>query len=107
MRAGIGMSNTEAGFWVTGDPSSPAFTPLPFTNQSMTITGLKVPSGALALVHTHPNAGVAQPSPGDITNSNNSGLPFYVLSSRGLWLHNPGAPSSTMVRPGTTWQKPC
>ncbi len=107
MRAGDGSVNTEAGFWVTGTPGSPSFTPLPFTNQNRTITNLVVPAHALALVHTHPDAGVAQPSPGDVTNSNNSGLPFYVLSSRGLWLHNPGSPKSTMVRPGTSWQKPC
>jgi RHS repeat-associated protein len=107
MRAGDGLANREAGFWVTGTPGSPSFTPLSGTNESMTITNLVVPPNALALVHTHPNAGVAQPSAGDIKNSNKSGLPFYVLSSRGLWLHNPGSPTSTVVRPDTSWQKPC
>jgi hypothetical protein len=107
MRAGDGLDNTEAGFWVTGTPDSPTYTPLQSTNESMTITNLVVPPRALTLVHTHPNTGTAQPSPGDITNSNKSGLPFYVLSSRGLWLHNPGSPTSTMVRPVEAWLKSC
>ena len=107
MRAGDGFSNTESGFWVTGSATSPTYTPLPSTNQPGTITGLTVPSNAIALVHTHPNSSIPQPSPGDINNSNASNLPFYVLSSRGLWLYQPHAKSSTMLRPGTSWQKPC
>ncbi len=107
MRATNGFAKTEAGFWVTGNPNAPSFSPLPFTNQQMTITGLNIPAGALALVHTHPNSGIAPPSPGDVKNSNDHKIPFYVLSSRGLWLHNPGSPTSTMLRPGLTWQKPC
>jgi RHS repeat-associated protein len=107
IRAGIGLKDVEAGFWVTGPASAPAYFPLPFTNQSMTITGLNIPPAALALVHTHPNAGVAEPSPGDVNNSNLSNLPFYVLSSRGLWLHMPKATKSNMLRPGLSWLKPC
>ena len=105
--AGIGLKSVEAGFWVTGSVTSPSFFALPFTGQTRTITDIKVPPNAVALAHTHPNAAIAQPSPGDILNSNKSHLPFYVLSSRGLWLHLPVAASSSVLRPDQTWLKPC
>ncbi len=107
MRAGNGQTAAEAGFWTTGSVQNATFINLPYTNQPLTITGLAVPTGAIALTHTHPNNSVAAPSAGDMFNSNKIGLPFYVLSSQGLYVFNPGAKASVQLRPNTSWQKPC
>jgi RHS repeat-associated protein len=107
MRASNGQTAAEAGFWTKGSVQNPTFINLPYTNQPLTITGLQVPTGAIALTHTHPNNSVAAPSPGDMHNSNASGLPFYVLSSRGMYVFNPGTKASVLLRPNISWQKPC
>ena len=106
-RAGIGSARTEAGFFVLGSVQNPSFKNFPFTNESGTVTGLAVPLGAIATVHTHPNALGAPPSPGDISNSDRVNLPFYVLSNRGLYVHNPGLKGSTLLRSRLSWLTPC
>lgn len=106
-RAGLGTYKQEAGFWIVDTPSGQSFQDLPNTNESGTITGLRVPEGAIGLVHTHPNSMGAAPSSGDITNSNKVNIPFFVLSNRGLWVHDPGEKGSRVLRQGLNWQKPC
>jgi RHS repeat-associated protein len=105
--AQIGHAETESGFWIVDDNGTTQYLPLPLTNQTRTITNLRVPRGARGLFHTHPNSALPQPSPGDVRNSNNSGLPFYVGSSSGLWVHTPGGQQSSLLRSGTSWLKPC
>ena len=105
--AGIGHAETEAGFWIIESNGQTSYPMLPFTNQTRTITNLRVPPGAMGLFHTHPNSALPQPSPGDIVNSNRSNLPFYVGSSQGLWVHQPNASQSLVLRTDTSWLTPC
>ena len=108
MRAKNGSIPGEATVWITGSYLSPIFTPGPWTNESNTATKLAIPPGAIGLIHTHPNERKASPSGKDIAYSNSSGLPFYVLSNRGLWLANANSPNPPqMLRPDTSWLNPC
>jgi hypothetical protein len=105
----MGGSNQEGVFWIL--PNSVTgfyFTPVQFTNETMRATVNLVP-GAVGMVHTHPNA-AALPEAGDHDSDkarprpNGIGMPIYVLTNRGLFVHRPGETGPDKLIDGTAWR---
>ncbi len=48
-----------------------------------------VPADAVAIVHTHPDAGNPRPSPQDIETARRIGVPVYAVSRAGIWKAEP------------------
>lgn len=73
------------------------------SNNKHYTTSVTVTPGVVALVHTHPNARPAEPSPTDRRIADRLGLPVVTLSSRGVYAYDPSTRKTTKVMAGVTW----
>jgi len=116
-RAGNGMFNTEAGFFVRGGFSNPAYVPAPYTNELRKISFRPQPND-LAMMHTHPHSGSDFPSPpsergpvdqtGYFRPGDHQWVPVYTGSKAGLYVSDPTSKTGyTQLRQGLDWLKPC
>jgi hypothetical protein len=128
-RTGNGTAGTEAGFVLNGTPSKYQIVDTKSGNtqgyQQLTVTrnfpGIANPT--FALFHVHPsNSGPYPSTPGNNKLGNDKGdtgvadqygIPFYVISSRGLTMYDPKMKNDpktkgmTMLRQNLDWTKPC
>jgi hypothetical protein len=127
-RTGNGTLGNEAGFVVNGTPSNYTIVDTKSGNtqgyEKTTISLPSNPSGAtLALFHVHPNNSGPYPSTPNNNRLNNGkgdtgvadqyGIPFYIISNRGLALYDPTMKNDpktkgvTMLRQNLDWTKAC
>ena len=107
MRAGNGQSRTEAGFSVGHETGG---TQIVQSENPNTVNSTKVsvtPGVTTSVFHTHPNGTDPKPSSGDRAAADATGLPFYTITSRGLFEYDPRTKQTKEVRKNTDWMKPC
>lgn len=76
---------------------------LQHSNNKAYTTSVTVTPGVVALVHTHPNARPAEPSPTDRRIADRLRLPVVTLSSRGVYAYDPSTRKTTKIMAGVTW----
>lgn len=64
---------------------------------------LEIPTGTLAILHTHPNHLGAEPSPADRRNADLLDIPTYTLTDRGVWRYDPRTRRSERVMYRLNW----
>jgi hypothetical protein len=87
-RAQYGLAAFESAAWIVRDESGGVrLRTWDFSGAVQTAAWKgPAPSGALAIVHTHPRWTDARPSARDAALARRLGLPVYVLSPHGLWV---------------------
>jgi hypothetical protein len=87
-KSGFGMSNKEFGFAViaNGDGS---FTTTNVTGGESGIWRASVPASVVAIFHTHRSSVSPRPSDDDMDEADRLQVPYYVISSSGLWVYEP------------------
>lgn len=111
-KAGYGFSNTEEGFWLTCDGGKLGCQIWPATarqgNSSRSSTSSSPrPPNACGIFHTHPRQKPGEPSSCegcDVSVSEDSGLPIYVVHPSGLWKYDPNSDKVTQEG-GPDWSK--
>lgn len=98
-----GVSEFERSAWIvsSGSGMSLDWWPAAGAFNKETFTGT-IPSGAVAVVHTHPNSKGEKPSTGDQDQARKLGLPFYVVTGQSIW-RTDGA-SESQVAPDDWWK---
>jgi len=97
-RAGLGVSRSEAGFYVGSDDS---ITAADRTNQAGALQFI-IPAGTTAIFHTHPQ-GSDRMSQHDMNVADKANLDMYVISHSGLYHYRPGMKEPEMLLAGTDY----
>ncbi|HSB63387.1 MAG TPA: hypothetical protein VLJ18_04440 [Thermoanaerobaculia bacterium] len=97
----FGFARFERAAWLLQEPDGPVrFLPWPFLGSyGKAAWPGRMPEGAIAVVHTHPNDSDPRPSTGDAALARRLGLPVLTLSRRSLWVAWPDERTSEI--PGT------
>lgn len=86
--SGGGTVNREFGFAVIETPDG-RYCTTPVTGFDPGVWRASVPLTAVAIFHTHRNAVSPRPSNQDILEADRIQIPFFVISSRALWIYEP------------------
>lgn len=76
------------------------------TREYLTMHLGKIPSGTVAIFHTHPNQGVAELSRADKKVADDNGLVIYAITNRGLFQYSHPR-GEVLLRPDMEWEKAC
>jgi hypothetical protein len=58
---------------------------------------------AIAIVHTHPNATDPKPCGDDIVAADKYGVPIFTITSRGMYVYDPGTRKTSKVMKDLDW----
>lgn len=58
---------------------------------------------AIAIVHTHPNGANPKPCGDDIVASDKYGVPIFTITSRGMYVYDPGTRKTSKVMKDLDW----
>ena len=72
------------------------------TNQNLEFT-FKWSNEVVAVVHTHPNKSDPKPLGADLVVGNRFGLPVFTITSRGMYMYDPGTKKTVKVKEGFDW----
>lgn len=103
METDNGNSEFEAAFFVLGDGSIQY---LGVSREYMTMHLGKIPSGTIAVFHTHPNAGISELSRQDKAVADHYGLAIYAITIQGLYKYSHPV-GEQLVRPNMEWEHEC
>ena len=102
--AAFGNVPTEHSMWVISKDGRYEFIEWPWSAEAGKETWKgPAPSGAVAVIHTHPSSKSERPSPGDhdLANGKQASsirMPVYVLHRNGIWKAAPGLKDPIQVR---------
>ena len=75
------------------------------TNQIRAFTFSWHPA-TVAIVHTHPNGTDPRPQGEDIKVADKYGVPIFTITSRGMFVYDPGTKSTSLVKRDLDWLDP-
>lgn len=58
---------------------------------------------AIAIVHTHPNSSQPEPYGADIAAADHHGVPIFTITSRGMYVYDPGTRKISRVMDNLSW----
>ena len=58
---------------------------------------------AIAIVHTHPNSSDPKPCGEDIVTADKRGVPIFTITSRGMYVYDPGTRKISKVKNDLDW----
>jgi hypothetical protein len=58
---------------------------------------------AIAIVHTHPNSADPKPCDEDLAVADKHGVPIFTITSRGMYVYDPGTRKISKVMNGLDW----
>jgi len=58
---------------------------------------------AVAIVHTHPNSADPKPCSEDLAVADKHGVPVFTITSRGMYVYDPGTRKISKVMQGLDW----
>lgn len=89
-QSGFGYDLTECAAWIIRDNESYSWRKwAPIKEKYKGVWNGPIPSGAIAIAHTHPANDIAQPSKNDISTAKKIRLPIYTISIGGIWKVTP------------------
>lgn len=87
---GFGYDSTEAAGWILRREKGYRLVKWAFSDEkSMQVWNRGLPSGAVALAHTHPNKDIQRPSKHDIALAKRINIPVYTICRGGVWKATP------------------
>lgn len=72
------------------------------TNENRRFT-FRWSADVIAIVHSHPNKIDPKPLGADLALANHFGVPNLTITSRGMYIYNPGTKKTTKVKEGLDW----
>lgn len=78
---------------------------LGFSNEFMQFT-FRWDARAIAIVHTHPNSSDPKPHGEDLVVADKYNVPVFTITSRGMYVYDPGSKKITRVMKNLDWLDP-
>ena len=72
------------------------------TNETYAFTFRWSPD-VIAIFHTHPNKGDPKPFGADLVIANRFGVPIFTMTSRGMYMYEPGTKKTAKLQEGLDW----
>ena len=101
-----GDSNGEAGVVIVEEPDGGYSANVQFDPARSRQVYFRVTPSVVAILHTHPNNSLQQPSRQDRSNSDLLQIPTFTLTNRGLWVYSPKTRKTNLVMPLLSWLDP-